>query len=79
MRKLEALIKRHKQLLSERFLWEQTIKEVKGRLDKGKWAYNKKRPAPDTDDGSTDVDLSNVNEWILSSASHNGFVTISST
>ena len=68
--KLTALITRHTTILSELSLWKGTLKEVKRRLDKGKREYNKnKRANPGASAGATEVDLSDVNEWVLSSSS----------
>ena len=68
--KLTALTTRHTTILSELSLWKGTLKEVKRRLDKGKRAYNKnKRANPGASAGATEVDLSDVNEWVLSSSS----------
>ena len=67
--KLEVLTIRHTTILSELSLWKGTLKEVKRLIEKRKkeCTKNKKRSNPGASEGSTDVDLTDVNEWVLSS------------
>jgi hypothetical protein len=69
--KLDVLSTRHTAILSELSLWEGTLKEVKRLIGKRKNEYtkNKKRVTPGPSEGSTEVDLTDVNEWALSSSS----------
>jgi hypothetical protein len=69
--KLGVLNTRHTTILSHLSLWTGTLQEIKRRIDKRKREYNKnkKRANPGTSVGSTDVDLTDVNEWVISSSS----------
>jgi hypothetical protein len=69
--KLDALATRHTAILRELSLCKGTLKEFKRLIGKRKKEYtkNKKRATPGASEGSTEVDLTDVNEWSLSSSS----------
>jgi hypothetical protein len=67
---LDSLKAAHTLLHSELALWKGTLKEVKRLLSVNKKNFHKtnKRANPGASAGSTDVDLTDVNEWVLSSS-----------
>jgi hypothetical protein len=67
---LDFLKTAHTLLHSELSLWKGTMKEVKRLLSAQKKSFQKtnKRANPGASAGSTDVDLTDVNEWVLSSS-----------
>ena len=69
--KLTALTTRHTTILSELSLWKGTLQEVKRRIEKRKKKYNKnkKRANLGAPMGFTEMDLTDVNEWVISSSS----------
>jgi chromosome segregation ATPase len=64
---LKLLNQRHSILVSEKGNWETTLKAVKHTLGVQKRAHNKRKSAG-ASAGSTEPDLSNVEEWSLSSS-----------
>jgi hypothetical protein len=65
------LTTRHTTILSELSLWKGTLQEVKRRIEKRKKKYNKnkKRANLGAPMGFTEMDLTDVNEWVISSSS----------
>ena len=64
---LKLLVQRHANLVQGKGDWEITLKAIKNAINTQKRAHNKRQSAG-ASAGSTEPDLSNVEEWSLSSA-----------
>ena len=67
VQKLGVLTTQSSVLTSETTLWEATLKQIKQALTKKKRAHRKRQSAGDQA-GSSELNLANVEEWVLLSA-----------